>query len=406
MFTPSSEAPAGPPGNEARAGPRTRPRQVLAAICGGVAIAAMHGKMAASIPVLRADLGLSLTEVGVLASVLPLGTALLGALGAQLAGLLGNRLSAAAGLALCAAGSFAGALADGYAPLLATRVVESAGYLLAVVSLPTLAGLSAGPKRRPLVMGVWAGFIPLGLSAGLLAGTVVLGPFGWQGMWVLGGAFAGSVAVAVAVLPWPDDGARAGGGIGWTLRRPVAWALAAAFLLFSFQFTGMAQFLTSMLADTSDIGLPAINAYIAAVIFLNLAGNVAGGRMVGAGRSLGLCFAVALVPMAACLAALLWADLPLGARLAAGVLYGAVSGILPGAIWAYLPTVFEHGRRTTALTGVVMQGASIGQLAGPVAIGLAVDLSGTWSSVIALMTAASAAGIALGFLPAARRRGE
>ena len=374
------------------------------AIAGGVSIAAQHGKIPAAISVLRDEMGLSLTEVGALASMLPLGTAICGAIGAQLASWIGIRRSAVIGLYLCAAGSLAGSAADGFWFLFATRIVEGIGYLLAVVSLPTLVSLSAGSKNRPLAMGIWAAYIPAGITLALLAGAVIIERWGWQGLWVAIGSLPAIVATLILVPGWREDYAEAESHLGWLLRQPVAWLLTASFFLFSFQFIGVGSFLPAMLEDTSDLGLVEVNAYVAGFIALNILGNPIGGRLVGAGWSLRACFTLALATMALSLTLLHLSDLPLGLRVAAGCVYGLFSGIMPGSIWAFMPSVFEHGKRTTALTGLVMQGAAIAQFVGPVTVGLVVDLSGKWSSVGILVCIASLIGIVLSWSAAPLRR--
>lgn len=378
--------------------------RVTVAIAGGVAIATQHGKMAAAVSVLREDMGLSLTQVGFLASILPLGTAIFGALGAQLAAWLGVRHAAVLGLSLCAVGSLAGAATDSFASLFATRLVESAGFLLAVVTLPTLTGQSASDKHRPLAMGIWAGFIPAGFTLGLVVGAMFLDTWGWNGLWLASGIFAAAVAVPAFFLDWKKDEAQATSNLGWLLKKPVAWALAAAFFLFSLQFLGVNHFMSTMLQDTSGWGLGQANLYVAFIIALNIAGNVIGGKMVGAGLSLRHCFTLVFVTMLVCLAVLFLPGLPFVLRLASGAAFGLVSGILPGAVWAFIPTAFELGKRTTALTGFVMQGAAIGQLTGPVTVGFAVDITGSWPSVIVPVGVACAAGLVLSWSVAALRQ--
>ena len=380
--------------------------RVALAIGGGIAIAALHGKMAAAIPLLREDFSLSLTEAGILAAAVPILSMLSGSVAAQLAGKIGLRRAAVIGLFLCAAGSLLGALSQGFYFMLATRLVESIGYLLGVVTLPTLVGMSSSARHRPQTMGIWAGFIPVGITLALLLSTLIVGDWGWQGLWVTIGVVTAMLAFGIVSIEWKLDHVDAQSNLRWLLKKPIVWLLMASFLLFSLQFTGVAQFIPSMLLDTSGLGLRQASVIVAVIIVLNLVGNLIGGRMVGAGKSLSYSFTVALVAMAICLALLHLPALPLWVRLVSGCAYGALSGIMPGAIWAYIPTVFEHGKRTTALTGVVMQGATTGQFLGPILIGIAVDISGRWESIIVLVWIACTACLAIGWSSAVLRQGK
>ena len=160
----------GPPDASARAAQR------LAWLVFGVGVtAALHiGKLPVAIPVLQDALGLSLVQAGFLLSLVQLAGMTLGLFVGLLADRVGPRRVMQAGLLLLAAGSALGALAPGVGWLLASRVVEGLGFLLAVLPAPGLLRqrvLHAPTLSRAL--GWWGAYMPLGTALALLLGAAL-----------------------------------------------------------------------------------------------------------------------------------------------------------------------------------------------------------------------------------------
>src|SRR5690606_9805503 len=104
----------------------------------GVTCALHVGKMPVAIPVLQASLGLTLVQAGFLLSLVQLAGMLLGLPVGLMADRFGARQLMLLGLFLLSAGSALGAASPGVAFLLATRVLEGLGFLLAVLPAPAL----------------------------------------------------------------------------------------------------------------------------------------------------------------------------------------------------------------------------------------------------------------------------
>ena len=372
--------------------------RVWIAYIGGLAFASQLGKVPGAIQPLRDDLGISLTEVGVLIALVPIGTASMGAIGAQLAAHIGVRRSACLGLSLVALGSLLGAMTNTFSALLATRLLEAVGYVLAVVSLPTLVGQSSTDRDRPRAMGLWASYIPAAFALMLLGSVPILEFTGWRGLWVMAGVIPAVIAVLVILCfpPTTTDPTTVPvvSNLKWLLRQPLAWTLTLSFFLFSFQFAALCNFMPVMLFETSELSLQNTNALMAAAIAMNILGNYLGGLLIGRGISLRWCYTVTLLSILILTVIIFLAVIPTPIRVVATFAFGLLSGFMPGAIWASIPAAFPGGTRTTALIGMVMQGAAVGHVTGPVTLGSAVDLTGgNW--LIALVIIAIAMLLAL-----------
>ena len=106
-------------------------------------------KVAPAIPGLRDELGLTLVESGLIATMFNLMGMLVGMLAGVLCDRFGHKRLALAGLViLCAAGAL-GAAAAGFATLLFSRFLEGIGFIVFIVSGVTLMNAVGGDPGRP-----------------------------------------------------------------------------------------------------------------------------------------------------------------------------------------------------------------------------------------------------------------
>jgi MFS transporter, CP family, cyanate transporter len=223
---------------------------VIALWLAGVLAAAQLGKITGLAPALRGVFGLSLPALGWLISLLEVGGALFGFAAGLVLGRVGARRMMLAGLALLAASGLAEGLTRLVGVLFLARAVEGIGYLLVVISAPTMivARTRAG-SERDAAMALWSTFVPVGVGCG----TAITGfAEAWFGARVtlLGWALAGLVLLVVLLVvlggragPAP---ARRGGALparrGGALPAPGAWLLCLGFgcyTLFLCALTGL-----------------------------------------------------------------------------------------------------------------------------------------------------------------------
>lgn len=370
---------------------------VFVATFGGAAAAMQVGKASSSLPLIRAEFGLDVSLLAIYISVVSLVAALAGVLFGLATRRIGLRRSASAGLVTIALASFAGAAAEGPALLLVSRLVEAFGFALCTSAFPALARSRAAAHRQSLVMGIWAGWMPVGVAMAMALSAGLLDLVGWRGIFVISGLVPLMALVALwAVVPKPPA----------ALPQPVsrlrdslhreAIVLALVFVAFSAANMIYMGFLPTILVD--ELSMTPARANLAgflAMLFL-LPTNLLSGRWLDRGadprRLLVWSFALmALAPLAIMLPAL-----PLPARLGGIVLFAAAAGVPPAVVWAGVPMLARIPGDAPILSGVFYQGAGVGQIAGPVTAGLAFGAIGNWWAAVVTIAAFSLVGAAFG----------
>ena len=106
----------------------------------------------------------------------------------------GQRRVMMLGLVASALGGLLGAASMSGTMLLVSRAVESFGFIATVLPGPALlTRLVPGQRLRP-VMGLWACYMPLGMSIVLVLCPWLLDAVGWRGIWI---------GIAVISMPRP-----------------------------------------------------------------------------------------------------------------------------------------------------------------------------------------------------------
>ena len=149
---------------------------VWAVFAGGLVAGAYIGKVPPALPVLRAELGLTLVQSGFVATMFNVVGGLAGMLAGVLADRFGPKRLALLGLAILSAGGFLGAAARSFAPLLIGRFLEGAGFILFTVAGAALMSAAAPePRARAKALSLWSAYMPAGGSLALLAAPLVIG---------------------------------------------------------------------------------------------------------------------------------------------------------------------------------------------------------------------------------------
>ena len=157
--------------------------QVLLLVGAGVVASFQIGKVPPVLPGIRSDLALSLFQVSWVLSIFNVTGLFIGPLAGALADRLGHRRLLLSGLAIQGAGSFIGAMAGSPALLLGTRVLEGLGFLIIATAAPALIFRIVRPDKIRLALGVWSAFVPIGMTLVMLGTPLIVGFFGWRGLW-------------------------------------------------------------------------------------------------------------------------------------------------------------------------------------------------------------------------------
>ena len=374
-------------------------------VSAGVAAGLQVWKLPPALPSLRHDLSLTLVQTGTLLGVVQLAGMLGGLAVSLLAELIGERRCLSGGLLLLFLGSAGGGFAWSAAPLLASRAVEGAGFILVAVTGPGLIRRSSPPGQLTTAMGFWGAFQGISTFLGLVAGSLVLQVVSWRVWW-----WAMAV-LALAPLPWvlarvPRD--RAGGArgavaaltrIARTVRSPRPWTAGLVFACYTLQWMAVVGFLPTIYQDSGMTGVwPGI--LTAAVGAANAIGAIATAALLRRGlpaRAL-LIPAFALMATASVLAfAPDWHTLPTGAtgQFLCIAAFSLTGGAIPATLLRMVAELTPEGGSAPATMGLIQQLFNAGSFVGPAIAAALATRTGGWHSTWWMTCACAALGIAL-----------
>jgi CP family cyanate transporter-like MFS transporter len=389
-------------------------------ILAGVSAALHVGKLSPALPVLQAELGVSLLQAGFLLSLVQLAGMVLGLAVGLAADGLGLKRSMVTGLLVLFVASGLGGMARDVNILLVLRAVEGFGFLLVSMPAPSLIRRLVAAQRMSIMLGVWGAYMPLGTALALLCGPVIISLLGWQAWWWFLASLTLLMAIwllqavppdhahdelrgAAATRQAPGAGAAAAEDtwqrrLSLTLSTRGPWLVAFSFALYSAQWLAVIGFLPMIYAQAGLAGgvTALLTALVAAV---NIGGNIFSGRLLARGvlprnilytgfAAMGLGAIVAFARFPALLDGSAW--LP-GLRFAAVMLFSMVGGMIPGTLYSLGVQLAPSERTVSTTVGWMQQWAAFGQFAGPPAVAWVAGATGGWHWIW-LVTAGCALG--------------
>ncbi len=163
-----------------------------------------------ALPVMRVDLGVSVTQLGWVINAYTLAFAALLLTGAALGDRFGRRRVFAIGLAVFGLASMGCALAPDAAWLIFFRAVQGLGAAPVLPLSLTLLADAFPPGKRGLAIGLWSGISGLAVAAGPVVGGGIVDALSWQWIfWVnvpIGLIGAGVAMLALRESHGPDTG--------------------------------------------------------------------------------------------------------------------------------------------------------------------------------------------------------
>ena len=375
---------------------------VLMVVGAGVVAAFQVGKASAAIPALRAELGMSLFAAGWVISLLNAIAVAGGMSAGVIADRLGHRRVTLAGLVFIAAANLLGGFAPGGWAILASRFVEGFGFLAVIVSVPSLIIQAAAPRDLKLALGVWGCYMPVGAGFMILVSPIILGPFGWRGLW-----WANALVAALYALAFADvTRAIAPKNLGRSRKRAKPWrdmkrtltsagpaALAFCFLAYSANWLAVVGFLPTFLIEQRGLSRGTAAALTALVVVVNASGNLIGGWLLRHGAPRWRLIAFAYLTMALTSIAIYSDALPDEARYLACLLFSCLSGVLPASVFAGVPHHAPSSELIATTNGLNVQGANLGQMIGPPVLAALIGVFGGWQGSPLFVVAASTLGL-------------
>lgn len=370
----------------------------LLLVLAGVVSAYHVGKASPVLDVLQADLGVDIAAASWLVSASGIVGALAGAAIGLLVDRLGARRMVLLGLAVQAIASALGALASQAPWLLASRMAEGLGFQLVVVAAPAIIAAAMRVRSRSTAMAAWSTFMPIGLAAALVS-LAWLAPSSWKPLWWFGSALALMVGAAIRVVVPNLQGMEAGTRslredllVAWRARAPVLLAL--LFGLFNASYFAVFAFLPMLLQSASHtIDAPA---YVlsAVAVGASAVGNLAGLVILARGVRPASLLAWTFFGLVACSFPIVLegATMP-WLRFSASIVFGAVAGLIPAALFAEAPARTPRAGMEGLVMGLMMQGGNVGLAAGPPLAGAATAAYG-WHAVVGVEAALATAALA------------
>ena len=374
---------------------------IWAIFAGGLVAGAYMTKVAPALPGLRGELGLTLVESGLIATTFNVMGMLVGMLAGVLCDRFGHKRFALAGLLILFLGGALGAAAWNFASLLFARFLEGAGFIAFVVSAVALMNASAGNARdRAKALGLWSSYMPSGGTIALLAAPLLIGAWGWRGLWLVFAVLALASALALARFVTPSSYGQVGSMrlVVESLRNPGNLAMALLFAFYVAQWTSIMVWLPTFLVDEQRSSAGAAALATALYVLINAPGNLTGGWLLAHGVRRGTLIVGGMLVAAACEVGML-ADLPAALRYALVLAFSFFAGVIPASVFSGLPLHARTPQHIGTGNGIVMQASQIGQFLAPLALAWIATRFGWHANLWALLAFAAAAiacGVAIG----------
>jgi MFS transporter, DHA1 family, inner membrane transport protein len=374
-------------------------RAVWAVYAAGLAASAHITKVSPALPGLRDELGLTLVESGLIATMFNVMGMTVGMLTGVLCDRLGHKRLALLGLGVMVGGGLLGAAAPGFAALLASRFLEGVGFIVFVVAAPTLINAAAASARdRSRALGLWSSYMPTGGTFALLAAPALIAAFGWRGLW--GGI---AVATALAALVFWRNVAPAPYGAVSSLRLVVEslaqkgnLAMAALFALYVAQWNSIMIWLPTFLVDEHGASTRTAAVATALMVLANAPGALAGGWLLSRGVRRATLIVGGSLMGAVCEVAMLTEALSPVLRFGSVLAFSLCVGVIPASIFAGLPVHARSPQHIGTGNGIVNQASQAGQFAGPLLLAWLASHLGGWQASLWAMLAFAAGGALCG----------
>jgi len=357
-------------------------RQVALIVAVGSSGGAAVGKVPISLPVLSEAFDLSLLQASLTISFFLLAAMLVGIFGGMLADRFGQRRIMMLGLIVSAAGGLLGASSTSATALLLSRAVESFGFIATVLPGPALLTRLVSAHRLWPVMGLWACYMPLGMSIVLILCPWLLDVIGWRGIWVAVAITSALLAVLVwRVVPADPEREQAASSMALvrqTVRGLKPWLLAGSFCVYAGQWMSVFGFLPTLYQE-QGVAATAAGLLTAVGAGVNMIGNLGAGLLMQRGwqRHRLLIFAALTMLVSAWI--IFASSAPFAVRYAALLAFSAAGGLIPGTLFASTPAFAPNPSTVSTTAGLMQQGSALGQFLTPPLIALVVSSTGSWS---------------------------
>ena len=362
---------------------------VLTGMC-----AALHvAKIPPALPVLQAELGLTLLQAGFLLSAVQVASMTLGLLVGLSVDGLGLKRSMLFGLGLLFAASALGGFAQHADVLLLLRALEGLGFLCVVMPAPSLIRRTVLPEQLNGRMGWWGTYMPTGNALALLVGPLFVVSLGWHvWWWLLSGItlvtfFWVRAAVPDVQVVTVSSAQTNTNNSAWrerlksTITSRGPWLVSLGFAVYASQWMAVVGFLPTVYAQMGlSAGLTGV--LTACVALVNVSGNIMSGRLLQRGwparRLLQIGFTCMALGAIGAFAQWQSQSLPTVAKFLCVVMFSAVGGLIPGTLFSTAVRLAPSEDTVSTTVGFMQQLSAVGQFLGPPLVAWVAVIVGGW----------------------------
>ena len=339
-------------------------------------------KLAPALRLIGSEFGLSLSQLGLLASLLSLMTVCFGLLiGTMVPGFGAKRMlifALIAGLTGSAITAFGGTTSS----LFVGRIIEGFALIATMIVGPALLGQHTNPKRRGIIMGFWGGFMPFGNASALLFAPIFLASGYWQSLWYAGMS-AGILLLGLVwfVVPSEKTGLRLQADTQSVKRAILMPAIGVAGLIFAAHalvYQTLLQFLPLFLVE--DGGVKASLAAFLGGCFclINFAGNVFAGRLLDKQISPFLIISATYILVGGLISIITLLEGQFALLSLVLLVIGFLTGAAPSILFYLVSRGAPTPRQIPVFMAWMLQIQGLGMLLGPSVVSSVVDMSQSW----------------------------
>ena len=354
----------------------------------GILSAFQVGKVPPVLSDIRSDLVISLFYAGWVLSIFNFTGLLLGTFTGAIADAIGHRRLMLTGLVLQIIGCLLGSFADSFSGLLATRFLEGTGFLAVIVSAPTLIFQVVKPKDMTVALSIWTCYLPAGASLMMILVPFILTGTDWKGLWQINAVILMAYTLLlskktshikfmnpstlVTFKKLIQDVIRTSTSAGPLI-------LALIFVAYALQWITVMGFLPTLILEKYGFSKSMASILTAAMVFVNIFGNLAGGRLLKRGITRWKLIAFACTVMGLSSIAIYSADAIFILNYTGCLIFSIFGGLIPASILGAVPDYAPSKNLIATTNGLVIQGGQAGQVMGPPILAYLVSQTGSWS---------------------------
>lgn len=380
---------------------------VLALFIAGLTAAMQFAKLSPVMGAVAKEYSLGLVTAGLTVSMI----GIVGIMFAISAGALVAAIGLKRGLLIALFGGAVIAAVGSFAPngnaFLVSRFLEGFSHLLIVVCAPALMSAHASERDRPMVLALWGCFFGVGFAVTSAVAPGIVGAAGWRALMQSHAALLGCAGVLVTVALARSghlDTRKALPNFAGLINTHVAvyrsgapLLLALCFCAYACLFLAVLTFLGQFLLDTQQWSPARTGSFLAGVSFVTLAFTLFAGWLVRRGVTAFAGLTTAFVVIA-CSAVGVFALQPNGVLLFACIIsLMAGFGLIPGFVFANVPTVAPTPARAALAYGAIAQFGNVGSFAGTPVFAAAYQAMG-WPGGAVFVASVALVGMALASL--------